>query len=73
MNPISLLHSQNKTYDPKIIEQAQNIFERISKAILADLNFILWDEEIYAVNYNILQSKGYIFIKDKIVWNDYKI
>jgi len=73
MNPIKMLHLQNTTYDPKIINQAQNIFEKISKAILSDLNFIEFQEPIYAMNYFLLLNKGYILINQKIVWNDYQI
>jgi hypothetical protein len=71
MNPLSMLHLQNKSYDPKIIEQAQDIFERISKAILKDLNFIEYPGPIYAVNRMVLMMKGYYLSDGKIVWNDY--
>lgn len=73
MNPLSLLHLQNRTYDPKIIAQAQEIFESISKNILKDMNYVEYKEPIYTINYFILLLKGYIVLGDKIVWNDYVI
>jgi hypothetical protein len=73
MNRVSLLQLQNKSYDPKISNQAEEIFELISKAILKDMNYIEYEDPIYAVNYFLLLMKGYIVVNKKIVWNDYKI
>jgi hypothetical protein len=71
-NPLTLLHLQNKTYDPVVLEQAQDLFEKISKAILSELNYIDYDQPIYAVNRLILSLKGYLFQpNNRIVWNDY--
>ncbi len=71
MNPLSLLTLQNRIYDPKIVDQAQDLFERISKAILKDQNYILYDDYIYPTNRLILQNKGYFIHQNKIVWNDF--
>jgi hypothetical protein len=73
MNSLSLLVSQNKSYDPKILEQSKELFELISKAILKDKNYIEYTSPIYATNYSILLSKGFIVLNQKIVWNDYLI
>jgi hypothetical protein len=73
MNSLSLLVSQNKSYDTKILEQGKEIFELISKAILKDQNYIEYNFPIYATNYYLLFSKGYIVINQKIIWNDYLI
>ena len=73
MNPLSLLHLQNKSYDSNVTIQAKDIFEQINKAIVKDMNYIEYSEAIYSVNYFILMMKGYLVIKDKIVWNDYQI
>ena len=72
MNPLLLLHLQNKTYDPKIISEAQDIFEKISHAILKDQNFIEYSEAIYPINRLMLTTKGYLVENGKIIWNDYK-
>ena len=72
MNSLSILHLQNRSYDPKILTQAQDLFEQISKAILNDLNYIEYNEPIYAVNRSVLTAKGYLINDGKIVWNDYK-
>jgi hypothetical protein len=71
-NALSILQLQNRSYDPKILLQAQELFEQISKAILKDLNFIEYTEPIYAVNRMVLSMKGYFIVDGKIVWNDYK-
>jgi hypothetical protein len=71
MNPLSMLHLQNKSYDPKIMKQAQEIFELISKAILKDQNYIEYTESIYPVNLMVLMMKGYLLHHGKIIWNDY--
>jgi hypothetical protein len=72
MNSLSILHLQNRTYDPKINAQAQELFELISKAILKDLNYIEYTDPIYVVNRIVLANKGYFITEGKIVWNDYK-
>ena len=72
MNSLSILHLQNRSYDPKITTQAQELFELISKAILKDQNYIEYTEPIYAVNRLVLSMKGYLITDGKIVWNDYK-
>ena len=71
VNPLTMLHLQNKSYDPKILEQAQEIFELISRAILDDKNFIEYKKKIYSTNRCILMMKGYYILENKIVWNDY--
>jgi hypothetical protein len=71
MNPLTMLCLQNQSYDPKITNQAQDLFEKISKAILKDLNFIIYETPIYPVNRLILQNKGYFVKDDKIIWNDF--
>jgi hypothetical protein len=71
MNPLSILHVQNKTYDPKIMIQAQFLFDKISRAILDDQNFIEYNETIYPINRLILMTKGYFVENGKIIWNDY--
>ena len=78
MNPLSLLHLQNKSYDPRILNQAQEIFEIISRAILDDKHAIEYSEEIFAVNQFILLMKGYFIVQDasgvkRIVWDDCKL
>jgi hypothetical protein len=71
MNSLSLLVIQNKSFDPKIMEQGQDLFEKISKAIIKDLNYISYPEQVYPVNRLILQNKGY-FVGDGIIyWNDF--
>lgn len=72
MNSLSILHLQNRSYDPKILTQAQEIFELISKAILKDQNYIEYTDPIYAVNRLVLSTKGYMMTDGRIVWNDYK-
>lgn len=72
MNPLSLLVTQNRSYDSKVSEQAQDLFERISKAIIKDQNHILYEDMIYPVNRCILFSKGYFVEQDKVVWSDFK-
>jgi hypothetical protein len=71
-NPLLILHPQNRSYDPKILDQAQDLFERISRAILKDLNYIEYNDSIYAVNRIVLLMKGYFVIDGKIIWNDYR-
>jgi hypothetical protein len=72
MNPLSLLFLQNKSFDSKVNEQAKDIFEKISKAIIQDNNYIEYEDYIYPVNRSILQMKGYFVEQDKIVWNDWR-
>lgn len=72
MNPLSLLHLQNKSFDPKVNEQAKDLFEEISKAILKDLNYIEYKDDIYPTNRWILTMKGYFVENHKIIWNDYQ-
>jgi hypothetical protein len=72
MNPLSLLHLQNKSFDSKVNDQAKDIFEKISKAIIQDNNYIEYEDYIYPINRCILQMKGYYVEKDKIVWNDFQ-
>jgi hypothetical protein len=67
-----MLHLQNRSFDPKILTQGQELFEQISRAILKDLNYIEYNEPIYAVNRMVLANKGYFIEDGKIVWNDYK-
>jgi hypothetical protein len=71
MNPLSLLHLQNKSFDPKVLEQAKDLFEKISKAILQDHNYIQYDSYIYPTNRCILSMKGYFIENNLIVWNDF--
>jgi hypothetical protein len=53
------------------MEQGQDLFEKISKAIIKDLNYISYPEQVYPVNRFILQNKGY-FVGDGIIyWNDF--
>ena len=73
MNPLSKLVLQNQLYDPKILKQAEEIFENISKAILKDQNYIEYESPIYSSNRLILQNKGYFIENGKIVWGDYLI
>lgn len=73
MNPLSLLHLQNKSFDQKVNEQAKDIFEQISKSILKDQNYIIYNDYIYPTNRCILSNKGYFVEKNKIVWNDYHL
>jgi hypothetical protein len=71
MNPLSLLHLQNKSFDSKVIEQSKDLFEKISKAILQDINYIDYPNYIYPVNRLILSNKGYFIEENKIIWNEY--
>lgn len=71
-SPLSLLVSQNRSYDKQVLEQAQLIFEMISKAILTDNNYVSIDFEIYPINICILQNKGYYIQNQKIIWGDFK-
>jgi hypothetical protein len=71
MNPLSLLHLQNKSFDSKVNQQAQDIFEKISRAILQEKNYILYENYIYPVNRCILNMKGYYVENSKIVWDNY--
>jgi hypothetical protein len=71
INPLSMLPIQNKTYDAEILNQAQEIFLLIGKAILRDENYIEFTQPIYQVNKFILANKGYFVIDNKIVWNEY--
>ena len=71
MNPLSLLHLQNKSFDSKVNQQAQDIFEKISRAILQEKNYILYENYIYPVNRCILNMKGYYVENSKIVWENY--
>lgn len=74
MNPLTMLHHQNRTYEPKIIDQAQELFEKISHAILKDMNYIEYSDAVFPVNRIILMLKGYFITDDgRIVWNDYKL
>jgi hypothetical protein len=71
MNRLSLLVLQNKSYNPKIINQSEELFELISKAILDDKNYIVYNKFIYGPNRLILQSKGYFILNNIIYWDDY--
>lgn len=71
INPLSMLVMQNRTYNPEVLNQAQEIFLLIGKAILRDQNFIEFDMPIYQVNRFILANKGYYVIGNRIVWNEY--
>jgi hypothetical protein len=71
INPLSMLVMQNRTYNVEVLNQAQDIFLLIGKAILRDENFIEFDQPIYQVNRFILANKGYFVIGQRIVWNEY--
>jgi hypothetical protein len=71
MNRLSLLTLQNKSYNPKIINQSEELFEIISKAILDDKNHVQYNKFIYGSNRLILQMKGYFILDNIIYWDDY--
>lgn len=71
MNKLSLLPLQIRTYNSIIEKQAEEIYNLISKAILADKNYIEYNNIIYAPNKSILLQKGYIVENNLIYWNDF--
>ena len=71
INPLSMLVLQNKTFEQQVLDQAEIIFDLISRAILNDQNHIEFDQPIYAANQLVLQNKGYLIFDRIIGWKDF--